>query len=62
MIRQSQMKMVVPSQPILSSTRATRLVVHEWSLFSNSDGEITIHNSFNTEVCGCNFLIQFTNS
>ena len=39
-----------PVHPILSSVGSTRLTVGNWSLISQKEGEVTIHNADGTKV------------
>lgn len=40
-------------QPIVSSPGSVRLTVGNWSLISQKEGEVSIHNADGTKVSGC---------
>ena len=46
----SQVKTGTPSQPVLSSTSSTRIMVGNWSLSCKKEGELLIHNSDGQQV------------
>ena len=41
------------AQPILSTSGPTRLVVGNWSLICQREGELAVHNSDGNRVCVC---------
>ena len=46
-----------PVHPILSSPAPVRLTVGNWSLTSQKEGEITIHNADGTKVSACKSVV-----
>ena len=56
----SQIPSGTPPQPILTSPGPTRLVVGNWALSCQREGEVTITNADGTRVSPCNLSIIHT--